>query len=702
VFSVPAEKGNVLNLTNTPGAGERYAAWSPDGKSIAYWSDESGEYELHVRDIASRKEKKLTSFGPGYRYRLFWSPDSKKVASIDQAMQIWIVTVADGKTMKADKELSYYQDGLDGWVPSWSPDSRWLAYRLDQRNYNGKIVLFDTKEGKSHAVTSGYYNDNLPTFDPDGKYLYFLTNRTFEPSYSDVDGTWIYANTTGIAAAALTNETPAPMAPENDSTNVDTGDKGDKKDDKDNKKDDKKEKDKDKKDEDKPKETKITLDGFENRVVMLSVKPGNFANLVAVSGKVVFHRNPNTGSGTTERPIGFYDLEKREDKNITGDSDYFAVSADGKKILIGKDNSYAVVDISEDQKMEKKMPAGTLEMTVDPRAEWKQLFNDAWRFERDFFYDPNMHGVDWNAMKTRYGKLLDNAVTRWDVNFVIGELISELSSSHTYRGGGDEPEGNHVEVGYLGCDWELKDGAYRVKKIIRGAPWDTEVRSPLAMSGVKVSEGDYVLAVNGRPVDAKKAPWAAFQGLAKEPVTLTVNSKPSMDGAHDVLVETLDDETRLRHLAWIESEPQARGRAEWRPRRLRIRAEHGSRRSDRAGAPVRCAVQQGRHGDRRALQQRRSDSGPLCRAAQSQAARLLGRARRCVRLAVPAGRELRSQGDAHQRLERIGRRRLPRLLPQSRPGALDRHAHVGRPDRYFGLTRSDRRRPGHRADIPHV
>jgi len=160
--------------------------------------------------------------------------------------------------------------------------------------------------------------------------------------------------------------------------------------------------------------------------------------------------------------------------------------------------------------MEKKMPAGTLEMTVDPRAEWKQLFNDAWRFERDFFYDPNMHGVDWNAMKTRYGKLLDNAVTRWDVNFVIGELISELSSSHTYRGGGDEPEGNHVEVGYLGCDWELKDGAYRVKKIIRGAPWDTEVRSPLAMSGVKVSEGDYVLAVNGRPVDAKKAPWAAF------------------------------------------------------------------------------------------------------------------------------------------------------------------------------------------------
>jgi tricorn protease len=192
-------------------------------------------------------------------------------------------------------------------------------------------------------------------------------------------------------------------------------------------------------------------------------------------------------------------------------------------------------------------------MTVDPRAEWRQIFNDVWRFERDFFYDPNMHGVDWAAMKTRYGKLLDNAVTRWDVNFVIGELISELSSSHTYRGGGDVEESKDVAVGYLGVDWEFANGAYRIKKIIKDAPWDSEVRSPLAMPGVKVAEGDYVLAVNGRPIDTKKAPWAAFAGLADKPVTLTVNSKPSMDGAHDILVQTLDDETRLRHLAWIES-----------------------------------------------------------------------------------------------------------------------------------------------------
>ena len=554
VFSIPAEHGTVLDLTNTSGAAERYAAWSPDAKSVAYWSDASGEYELYVRDLASNKERKVTSYGPGYRYRLFWSPDSKKIAFIDKAMQIKVVSIADGKTQDADKELYYYQDNLDQFVPSWSPDSRWLAYRRDSRNANGAIALFDTKEGKSRLVTSGYYNDNLPTFDPDGKYLYFLTNRNLEPIYSDIDGTWIYANTTGIAVASLTADTPLPTFPQNDSTKVASA--ADKKsDDKADKKDDKKskDKDKDKKKEEAAKETKITLDGFEDRVAMLPVKPGNFANLVAISGKVVFHRNANTGSGETDRPVGYYDLEKREEKNVTGNSDYFAVSADGKKILIGKDHEYAVVDIAEDQKMDKKMPTGTLTMNVDPRAEWKQIFNDTWRFERDFFYDPNMHGVDWNAMKTRYGKLLDNAVTRWDVNFVIGELISELSSSHTYRGGGDLPDESHVDVGYLGCDWALDNGAYRVKKIIDGAPWDTEVRSPLAAPGVNVKEGDYILAVNGRPIDTKKAPWAAFAGLSKQAVVLSVNSKPSLDGARDVLVQTLDDETRLRHLAWIES-----------------------------------------------------------------------------------------------------------------------------------------------------
>jgi tricorn protease len=297
---------------------------------------------------------------------------------------------------------------------------------------------------------------------------------------------------------------------------------------------------------------KITLDGFERRVVLLPPHAGNFGRIQAVSGKVVFHRRPNTGSADKESPLMYYDLEEREEQTIMDDVDMFEVSANGEKVLVAKKDDYAVVDLSKDQDMEKKMPSGTLEMTVDPRAEWHQMFNDAWRFQRDFFYDAGMHGVDWPAMRERYGKLVDQAVTRWDMNFVIGELIAELSSSHTYRGGGDTEDARDISVGYLGVDWELAGGAYRIQRIVRGAPWDEEVRSPLDMPGVDAKEGDYVLAVNGRPIDASKAPWGAFAGLAGKSVDLTVNSKPSMDGARHVLVELLDDETRLRHLEWIE------------------------------------------------------------------------------------------------------------------------------------------------------
>jgi tricorn protease len=453
---------------------------------------------------------------------------------------------ATNKTTAVDRCLYMYEDNLEAFAPSWSPDSRWLAYRRDTSRQSGAICLFDTKEGKTHQVTSGYYNDGSPSFDPDGKYLFFFTSRSFTPIYSDVDWTFIYANTTRIAAAALNEDVLSPLAPKNDSTVV-----GGKEDKGEEKKDDKS-KDKDKKKET-AKETRITIDGFESRVVLLPPKAGNFGGLRAVAGKVVFHRRPNTGASGEEQPVVYYDLEEREEKTIIGDSDVFEVSADGQKMLVGKKGDYAVVEIKEDQKIEKKMPTGELEMVVDPRAEWKQIFNDVWRFERDFFYDPGMHGVDWPAMKSRYGKLLEGAVTRWDVNFVIGEMIAELSSSHTYRGGGDTEEAKSIAVGYLGVDWALDKGAYRIKRIVRGAPWDSEACSPVAMPGVKVKEGDYVLAVNGHPIDATRAPWAAFAGLAKKAVTLTVNDKPSFDGAHDVLVETLDDETRLRHLEWVES-----------------------------------------------------------------------------------------------------------------------------------------------------
>lgn len=569
IFSVPKEHGIVLNLTRSSGVAERFAAWSPDGKEIAYWSDRSGEYELTVRAAdGTGEEQRLTKLGPGFRYGVHWSPDGRKLAYIDQAMKIWIFDRDKGKAIRVDQALYFMHGELDGFRVSWSADSRWMAYHRDLDTRLHAIFLFDTTSGQAHQVTAGFYDDSDPVFDPDGKYLYMKTRRNWDPVYSDIDTTWVYNNMTGIAAIPLRKDVASPLAPRNDEENGEDEtedkdkdedededeDKDKDKDDKDGEKKGKKdEKDKDAKKAEKPEPVKIDLDDFERRLVILPPKPGNYGDLSAVSGKVVYQRGPRTGSGDEAGPILFWDLEEREEQTILGDADWYVISADGKSMLAGKDEAASIVDLAKDQKMEKTLALADMEMQLDPRAEWHQIFNDAWRIERDFFYDPKMHGEDWNEMRRRYGALVDDAVTRWDLDFILGELIGELNSSHSYKGGGDMQRAADRSVGMLGCDYELHDGAYRIKKIVAGAAWDNEVRSPLSMPGVDVHEGDYLLAVNGAPVDTAKDPWAAFQGLAGKTVLLTVNSKPSLKGARDVLVDTLDDETRLRNLAWIES-----------------------------------------------------------------------------------------------------------------------------------------------------
>ncbi len=548
IFSVPAENGAVINLTQSSGSAERYPSWSPNGKYIAYFSDKTGEYQLTIRDIEKPNEEKvLTSFEDGFRYNIYWSPDSKKLVFIDQTMTINLYDLTSDKLTKVDKQLWYYEGGLRNFTVGWSSDSRYFTYAKDQENRASAIAIYDIKEGKVRQLTSGFYSDSNPVFDPDGKYLYFLTNRNFSPVYSDFDNTWIYPNSTQIAVVTLSKETLSPVAPKNDTISVKKEDEAKS----DGKKSD--EKKDEKKDDKKVKEVKIDFDGFEERVAILPPSAGNYGNLSAVSGKVIYHRTPNSGSADKKKSVMFYDLEKREEKTIVDDADAYQLSADGKKILIAKQNSYSIVDVAPDQKLEKKLPTNQLEMTVNPKEEWKQIFNEVWRLERDFFYDKNMHGVDWKEMKKRYGALIDKAVTRSDVNYIIGELIAELNASHTYRGGGDEDLPGQRAVGYLGIDWELNNGAYRIKRIVKGAPWDSEVRSPLAASGLKVKEGDYILAVNGIKIDVSKDPSSAFEGLADKTVELTINNKPSTDGAWTIVVKTLSDETRLRNLEWIES-----------------------------------------------------------------------------------------------------------------------------------------------------
>ena len=572
LFTVPVENGVVRPITRSSGVAERFPAWSPNGTNIAYFTDRNGEYDLALRaQDSSGEEIIIAKLGSGFRYRPQWSPDSKKIAFIDQAMKLHLYDLEKKSLQEIDQMKWLYHGSLAGFRVSWSPDSRWIAYAGDLDTRHTGIMLFDTKEGKRHQVTSGFYDDDLPVFDPAGKYLYYRTGRSFSPVYSDLDNSWSYPNSRLLAAVPLRKDVASPLAPRNDEE-IDKAKKdeakpeskdakgAEKKDDaakSDEKKtdvakaDDKKDEKKDAKKEEPPKPVEIDLADFESRAVILPPRAGNYADLAAVPGKLIYRRTPRTGSGDEKSPLVFFDFEKREEKTILDDVDDIVLAAKGEKLLARKGSSYSIIDAKEGQNLGKKLNTTSFEAVIDPPAEWRQIFNDAWRLERDYFYDPKLHGVDWKAMREQYGKLLDDAVTRWDVNFILGELIGELNSSHTYRNGGDVENAPSASVGYLGCDFVLTNGAYRIAKIIEAAPWDAEARSPLAAPGLKVKEGDYLLAVNGAPIDTSLDPWAAFQGLADKPVLLTVNDKPTRDGAREVLVQTIGSEARLRHLAWI-------------------------------------------------------------------------------------------------------------------------------------------------------
>jgi tricorn protease len=550
LFTVPAENGPVLSLSRTSGSAERYARWSPDGKTLAYWSDRSGEYELTVRPAdGTGEEQKLTSMGTGFRYAPHWSPDGKKVAFADQNMRFYIYDFDKKQVTRIDSSAVWMGHGqLANMSFRWSADGRWLTYSRPVSRSNQAVLLYDANTGTLTQVTSGYYNDVEPTFDPDGKYLYYLSNRNFEPVYGDFDNSWTYPNATVIMAVGLRKDVPSPLAPKNDV-------EGAKKDGQEGQGGQKGQAGPQKADSTKAdttaKPVAIDLDGFEARAEVLPPKPGNYTGLAAAKGKVVYIRFPRTGSDGDKSPLVYYDLEEREEKTVLDDVNRFALSHDGKKLLVVNDRRWAIVDLKPGAKMDKPLRTGEMETVVDPRAEWHQIFNDAYRFERDFFYDPNMHGVDWKAMRDRYGKLIDDAVTRWDVNYVLGEFIAEMSSSHSYRGGGDLESGPSRGVGMLGADFALENGAYRIKHIVRAGPWD-DARSPLDEPGVNVNEGDYLLAVNGMPLDTSKDPYAAFAGLTRDPILLTVNGTPSMDGARTVLVKPLASDIELRFEAWIE------------------------------------------------------------------------------------------------------------------------------------------------------
>lgn len=550
IFSVPAENGFVKDLTRTSQAAERYPVWSPDGKYIAYWSDASGEYELYIMQPDKEgSAKKLTSYGPGYRYDAVWSPDSKKLAFIDKAMRIQVYDLSANKTIQVDKALRWMHGPLQGFGSSWSPDSRYMAYHRDLENYHNAVFIYDHETGKTHQVTSGFYHSSNPVFDPEGKYLYLFTNQNFSPVYSDLDNSFVYNNTRSVAAVALKKSTPSLLAVKNDAVAITEGEVKPEP-----PKDNKKAKQDSAALAKKPagKTTEIDFDGFEERITLLPVQPGNYGNLEAGKGKIFYMRFPNTGNTGAKNSIKYFDIDKREEKTVLDDANFFVLAHNKQKMLVGRQNSFAVINAMENQKFDKPLRTTEMQMMVNPVEEWKQIFMDAWRLQRDYFYDEKMHGVNWTAIRDRYLKMLDGALTREEADFIIGEMIGELNASHTYHGGGDMENSKTQNVGYLGVDWQADGDHYKIKKILRGASWDAEARSPLDASGVSVKEGDYILAVNGIPLTTGTDPFAVFQGLANKTIEITYNSSPSMTGAKTAIVKTMDDEYRLRNLAWIE------------------------------------------------------------------------------------------------------------------------------------------------------
>ena len=590
IWTLPSKNGSVINLTRSDTSAERYPSWSPDGQWIAYFSDRSGEYELYIMQSDGKiAPTQLTSDGKAWRYDPVWSPDSKHIVFTDKTGSVYLYTIETKTTVFVDKDPWAERASIN-----WSHDSAWIVYTKQTNTRFASIWLYNRETKQSNQVTSGMFNDSGPTFDQKGDFLFFSSNRTFKnPVYDEVGNSFVYTDTDILVGVPLRRDVKNPYIDKNDVEKW--GDEKTKEEEKDKESAKKKNEGKDEKDsakksgdakpdkdgaakgdvkaasgevqsasstvkdstgEAKKEPLKIDLDGFEQRAFPLPVPNGGFSHLaVNHEGKLLYVRRPSEHSGAKPE-IKIFDLndEKKEEKAVLSDVGSYNMTADRKKLAIRKDNQFYLIDPAPAQKLENPVSSNNLLMTVNPRHEWKQIFTDAWRVQRDFFYDPNMHGVDWKAMRDHYETLLNYCSSREDLSFIISEMISELNVGHAYYFGGETESEPSLSVGLLGVDFELHDRAYRIAEIYRGAPWDMDARSPLdALEKDQVKVGDYLLAVNRKPLDPSKDPWTNFIGLADQTVTLTVSDTPkSSDKDRDVAVKLTGNESTLRYRAWIE------------------------------------------------------------------------------------------------------------------------------------------------------
>ncbi|MGH8042672.1 MAG: S41 family peptidase [Rudaea sp.] len=544
LFSVPVEHGITRDLTQTPGAHEREAAWSPDGKRIAYVSDQSGDEAVWVGNAkGDGAAQQLTHTVYGRLYALVWAPDGKRIAFSDSANRVHVLELAGAKVSDIARDPFGLQRDY-----AWSPKGGYLAYTLNEDNAQPSVFVWSAADGKSRRVTDPLFGESNPAFSPDGKFLYFLGAREWAPQISAVE--WNYAANRDVEIYALTlqKDGPSPFPLRDDEDKAHKTDS-----------DDAKDADKSKQDKDKKHEKvieRIDFDGLAARLTRAPIDADNIQSL-AVTGKYLIYAITDAfyygRDGRFKPEIHTYDIAKRKDTTLVKDVDNAALSDDGLKLLVQSEKTYKVYDIAGDGKDAKTINTSGLALNRDPHQEFAEIFREVWRRYRDYFYSPKMNGYDWNALRAKYEPQLQYVGDRSDLNYLLGQMVGELSNSHSYVQGGDLGVPKKPTVGLLGARFALdaSAGRYRIASIMQGENDEDRYRSPLTEVGIDVHAGDYVLAINGRELTAQDNPYHLLQIAPGQPVELRVNSKPSDEGARNVLIKPLSSENDLKYYAWV-------------------------------------------------------------------------------------------------------------------------------------------------------
>jgi tricorn protease len=565
ILTVPAEKGDIRNLTRSPGVADRDPSWSPDGKWIAFFSDESGEYALHLVDQSGLGELKKINLGtpPSYFYGPTWSPDSKKVAYTDKRLNLWYVDIEKGTPMKVATER--FEDPSSATNEAWSPDSKWLTYTRYLPSHQHAVFVYSMESGKESQITDGTADARFPVFDKNGKTLYFTASTDLGLSVGWLDlSSFQHPVTRSVYGVVLKKGDSSPVEPQSDEEKVakaeEKGKDADK--DKDKSKDTDKDKaqegDKDKKDE--VPAVAIDFDGIGQRIVALPIRNANYVQLDAGKAGILFLSEIADVPRFGEPPattVTKFDLSTRKTDPFVSGVYSFAVSTNGEKALFRQSPSPAgpwviAATGSAPKPGEGALNLSTMEVYVDPRAEWNQMYREVWRIQRDFLYDPNHHGLNISGAEKTYQPYLAGVGGRGDLNYLFVEMLGEVTIGHMFVGGGDVPKPLQVKVGLLGADYKVENGRYRFARIYSGENWNPDLRAPLTQPGVDVKVGDYLIEVNGRDVRPPAEAYGFFEETAGKQIRIKVSANPDGKDARDVTVVPLDNEFALRNRAWEE------------------------------------------------------------------------------------------------------------------------------------------------------